>query len=110
MQSTCVYYIDIAIACIKYVYFPSPYAGYARLSNVEFYHTGQEGWTEHYDARYSLAFIDAGTVSRIKPTYIRNCAFHSGFSSAIGVYGTHGVYVEDSVFHHTVGPGEDTLY
>ncbi|XP_033757813.1 fibrocystin-L-like [Pecten maximus] len=84
------------------------YIGYARLSNVEFFHTGQEGYTEFYDARFSLTFLDGGTVSNIKPSYINKCAFHNGFSPAIGVFGTHSLPIEDNVIHHTVWWGIDT--
>lgn len=76
--------------------------GAARISNVEFYLTGQEGWVESYDARYSVAFIDAGVVSAIKPSYVKKCSFHHGFSPAIGVYGLNGLPIEDNVIHHTV--------
>ncbi len=84
------------------VYFAT---GYARLSDVEFYHTGQEGWTDSYDPRYSLAFLNAGEVSDAKPSYISKCTFHHGFSPAIGVFGTDKLPIEDNVIYHTVGSG-----
>ncbi|XP_035687262.1 fibrocystin-L-like [Branchiostoma floridae] len=81
------------------------YTGYARVENVEFYHTGQEGWTDFYDPRYSLAFLDVGLVEDDhRKSYIRKNTFHSGFSPAIGVFGTQNMDVEDNVIHHTVGP------
>ncbi|XP_060084827.1 fibrocystin-L-like, partial [Ylistrum balloti] len=86
----------------------SQYIGYARLSNVEFFHTGQESYTEFYDARFSLTFLDGGTVSNIKPSYINKCAFHNGFSPAIGVFGTHGLPIEDNVVHHAIWWGIET--
>ncbi|KAK3107766.1 hypothetical protein FSP39_021797 [Pinctada imbricata] len=76
--------------------------GYARISNVEFYHTGQEGWVESYDPRYSIAFVDSGAVTSIKPSYIKKCAFHHGFAPAVGVYGANGLPIEDNVAHSTV--------
>ena len=36
--------------------------GKAQIHNVEFDHTGQEGWTDYYDARYSLTFYRLGQV------------------------------------------------
>lgn len=36
--------------------------GKAQLWNVEFFHSGQEGWTDEYDPRYSVAFIGLGRV------------------------------------------------
>lgn len=38
-------------------------------------------------------------------SYIQGCAFHDGFSPAIGVFGTTGLNVDDNVVHHTVGEG-----
>ncbi|KAL5019598.1 hypothetical protein ScPMuIL_002490 [Solemya velum] len=81
-----------------------PAIGYARLSNVEFYHTGQEGWTMDYDPRFSVVFVYTGDVSPIRPSYITGCTFHNGFSTAIGVFGTHGLVMSHNVIHHTVGP------
>ena len=78
------------------------YVGWARINNVEFYHTGQEGYTDFYDARYSLTFSDVGTVNTIRPCYVKKSSFHHGFSPAIGVYGTTGLNIEDNVIHHTV--------
>ncbi|XP_062574409.1 fibrocystin-L-like [Saccostrea cucullata] len=78
------------------------YIGFARISNVEFYHSGQEGWVEPFDARGSIAYIDAGTVSNIKPSYVKKCAFHKGFSPAIMAYGTNNLPIEDNVIADTV--------
>ena len=82
--------------------------GYARLSNVEFERTGQEGWTDFYDPRYSISFLDAGSVSEDYPSYVRDCSFHHGFSPAIGVFGTDNLTIENNVIHHTVGAGTFT--
>lgn len=38
-------------------------------------------------------------------SYIQGCAFHDGFSPAIGVFGTAGLSIDDNVVHHTVGEG-----
>lgn len=37
--------------------------------------------------------------------YIKGCAFHHGFSPAIGIFGTDGLSVDDNIIHHTVGEG-----
>ncbi|VDH99664.1 Hypothetical predicted protein, partial [Mytilus galloprovincialis] len=71
--------------------------GYARISNVEFYHMGQEGYTEDYDPRYAIAYVDHGPVSNNKPSYVKSNAFHHGFSPAIGIYNTQSLPVEDNV-------------
>ncbi|KAI8520672.1 Fibrocystin-L [Branchiostoma belcheri] len=78
---------------------------YARITNTEFYRTGQEGWTDFFDARYSVAYMDTGTVDSIRPSYVRKNAFHNGFSVAVGVFGATGIEVDDNVIHHTVGQG-----
>lgn len=36
--------------------------GKAQIRNVEFYHSGQEGWTDYSDPRYSVAFLNLGEV------------------------------------------------
>ncbi|XP_033119893.1 fibrocystin-L-like [Anneissia japonica] len=89
----------------KFVQEGLEYKGYAQISNVEFYHSGQEGWTDFYDPRYSVAFLDTGEVTVANPSYVRSCTFHNGFSPAIGVFGASGVLIEDNVIHHTVGAG-----
>ncbi len=79
--------------------------GYGRISNVEFYHSGQEGWTDFYDPRYSVAFLDTGPSTGNQLSYVTGCSFHSGFNTAIGLFGTTGVEIKDNVIHHAVGSG-----
>jgi hypothetical protein len=40
-----------------------------------------------------------------RPTYVRNCAFHHGFSVAIGVDGSATIPIEYNVIHHTLDMG-----
>ncbi|OCT77100.1 fibrocystin-L [Xenopus laevis] len=80
------------------------YTGSARIENVEFYHSGQEGYRDPADPRYSLAFLYLGEVSR-NTSYILGCSFHHGFSPAIGVFATNGLDIDDNVIHFTVGEG-----
>ncbi|KAM9737277.1 LOW QUALITY PROTEIN: PKHD1 like 1, tandem duplicate 1 [Menidia menidia] len=80
------------------------FRGKAQIRNVEFFHSGQEGWTDSFDPRYSVAFLDLGQVSAGESD-IQGCAFHDGFSPAIGVFGTEGLHISDNVVHHTVGEG-----
>ncbi|XP_018426208.1 PREDICTED: fibrocystin-L [Nanorana parkeri] len=80
------------------------YRGSARIENVEFYHSGQEGYPDPIDPRYSLAFLNLGEVSS-NESYVKGCAFHNGFSPAIGVFYTNGLDVHDNVIHFTVGEG-----
>uniref|UniRef100_A0A667XGZ1 PKHD1 like 1, tandem duplicate 2 n=1 Tax=Myripristis murdjan TaxID=586833 RepID=A0A667XGZ1_9TELE len=78
------------------------YRGTAQIRNVEFYRSGQEGWTDYTDPRYSVAFLNLGEVSG-NDSYVQGCAFHHGFSPAIGVFGTDGLNVDDNVIFRTVG-------
>lgn len=39
-----------------------PPLGYARISNVEFYHSGQEGFRDSTDPRYAVTFLNLGQV------------------------------------------------
>eukprot|EP00062_Callorhinchus_milii_P017054 gi/632969110/ref/XP_007900907.1/ PREDICTED: LOW QUALITY PROTEIN: fibrocystin-L [Callorhinchus milii] len=81
------------------------YKGYARINNVEFYHSGQKGYEDYFDPRYSVAFLNLGQISGNDASYIRGCAFHHGFAPAIGVFGTDGLDVDDNIIHHTLGDG-----
>ncbi|KAJ8389419.1 hypothetical protein AAFF_G00119570 [Aldrovandia affinis] len=88
----------------SFSYMGITYRGSAHISNVEFHHTGQEGFRDFYDPRYSVAFLNLGDVSN-NDSYIQGCAFHHGFSPAIGVFGTNGLSVDDNVIYFTVGEG-----
>ncbi|XP_030644362.1 PKHD1 like 1, tandem duplicate 1 [Chanos chanos] len=80
------------------------YRGKAQIRDVEFYHTGQEGWSDYTDPRYSVAFLNLGEVVE-NESYIKGCAFHNGFAPAIGVFGTDGLSVDDNIIFFTVGEG-----
>ena len=72
---------------------------------MEFYKTGQLGWTDNYDPRYSLAFLDVGDVKKAnrKPSFVENCAFHRGFAPAVGVFATSRLKMTGNVMYNTVG-------
>jgi hypothetical protein len=80
-------------------------SGYARLSNVEFYHTGQEGYADEYDPRFSVAFVALGTVSNVRPSIVTKCSFHNGFNTAIGAFRTGGLKILDNVVFGSIGNG-----
>ncbi|KAM8882915.1 PKHD1 like 1, tandem duplicate 1 [Synchiropus picturatus] len=80
------------------------YKGEAIIRNVEFYHSGQEGWSDDSDPRYSVAFMNLGSVTE-DSSILQGCSFHHGFSPAVGVFDTHHIKIEDNVVHHTVGEG-----
>ena len=78
------------------------YTGVATLSGVEFKGCGQEGFVEDFDPRFSLSFLNTGTVID-NSSYIRSCSFHSGYSTGIGVFGASNMMISDNVIHRTVG-------
>ncbi|KAG2464816.1 PKHL1 protein, partial [Polypterus senegalus] len=80
-------------------------SGAARLSNVEFYHTGQNGYVSNSDPRYSVVFMNMGEISEDITSYIQGCSFHQGFSPAIGILGTNKLSVDDNIIYFTVGQG-----
>ncbi|XP_060949378.1 PKHD1 like 1, tandem duplicate 1 [Limanda limanda] len=80
------------------------YKGKAQIRNVEFHRSGQEGWIDFTDPRYSVSFLNLGKVTG-NESYIQGCAFHDGFSPAIGVFGTEEMNVDENIIHHTVGEG-----
>ena len=79
--------------------------GSASLDNVEFFHSGQEGYTATYDPRYSLAYLGLENAESDRPNRVVGCSFHHGFAPAIGLYNSHMVDIESNVIHHTVGQG-----
>uniref|UniRef100_A0A8C5R062 PKHD1 like 1 n=1 Tax=Leptobrachium leishanense TaxID=445787 RepID=A0A8C5R062_9ANUR len=79
------------------------YAGSAKIENVEFYHSGQEGFTGTTDPRYSVTFLNLGEAEG--NSYVRGCALHNGFAPAIGILNTNGLDIDDNVIHFTVGEG-----
>ena len=80
--------------------------GYARIRNVEFAQMGQEGWTDFFDPRYALAYLDTGDVSDVKPSYVKECTFHDNFNTAFGSFGANGMVFTDNVVYKTVGSSE----
>lgn len=82
------------------------FLGYARISNVEFVRSGQEGFIDPWDSRSAVAFIDAGTVSAIKPSYVRHCAFHHSYAPSVTAYGTNNLPIEWNVMADNVWFGK----
>ncbi|XP_072562121.1 PKHD1 like 1, tandem duplicate 1 [Paramormyrops kingsleyae] len=80
------------------------YRGQAQIRNVEFYRSGQYGYPDPEDPRYSVAFLNLGEVAA-NESYIQGCSFHHGYSPAIGVFGTNGLGIDDNIIYFTVGEG-----
>ncbi len=78
------------------------YLGSAKISGVEFNGCGQEGYTETFDPRFSIAILNV--PSHGIESYIQHSSFHDGYNTAIGVFGTDEVTVDNNVIYDTVGP------
>ena len=91
--------------------FGSILPGYGRFSNVEFLRAGQEGWSDNYDPRYSIAFVGAGDhvvgtgEAGEAESYIRNCGLNYNYNSAIGIFNSHNVGVENNVVYRHIMNG-----
>ena len=103
MKCSCVMILNYTSPTTIPTFFTPP--GYARLSNVEFVHSGQLGFVASVDARFSVTFFDIGKVSAARQSYVTKSTFHHGFSPAVGVFKTHDLEVANNIIHHTVGPG-----
>ena len=80
--------------------------GYARMHHVQFEHMGQEGWTDFYDPRYAVAYVNTGPIADNKPSEMVGCTMKDSFNTGIGVFGASGLTFRQNVIHKTVGSGE----
>ena len=85
------------------------YKGYAKIANVEFHRAGQEGWTDRFDPRYSLSFLNHedstdDDVSN-KESYVKKCSFNYNYNAAIGVFNSNNILLEDNVIYRTLEYG-----
>lgn len=81
---------------------PVLYKGYARVSNVEFDHFGQFSRSGGDDYKYGILFSNLGDNNYSRPSYVKNSAFHNGFSAAVGILGSNSIPIEDNVIHHSI--------
>ena len=88
----------------------NPFTGFARASFTQIVNMGQEGFTDPWDPRYALTFLDTGKVSELNPSYVTGCAFVNSLSTAIGVYGAEGIPIQDNLIHSTLGDGKHPCY
>ncbi len=54
------------------------------------------------DFAYGILFSDLGSYDSIRHTYLKNSAFHIGFSAAIGILNSASIPVTDNVIHYTI--------
>ncbi|XP_067950541.1 fibrocystin-L-like [Watersipora subatra] len=79
--------------------------GWARVSYTQFKHMGQLGYSEAFDPRYAIAYVQTGETSNIKPSWLKGNSFDTGFSPAIGLFGCSGVRVQHNTMYQVVGGG-----
>lgn len=77
------------------------YAGSMQMDSVEIRYCGQGGYFSPYDPRYSIAFHNCFEAS--SGSYVRHCAIHHGYNTAIGVHTSQGVEVNHNVVYRTTG-------
>ena len=78
--------------------------GYARLSDVEFYHAGRYYSPDliNDSSSYGVLISNLATYDLNRPTYVRSCAFHHGFSAAIGILDSASIPIENNVIYRTI--------
>ncbi len=75
------------------------YKGYARLSDVEFVHPGQYFRGTGEESTFGIVISNLGTYNYSRPTYVRSCSFHHGYTAAIGILGSDSIPIENNVFY-----------
>ena len=75
------------------------YSGLLWLQSVEFRFCGQGGYFSPRDPRYTIAFRSSRDTS--VGSYVRDCAIHHGYNTAIGVHSSNGVTVSRNVVWRT---------
>ena len=82
------------------------FAGFARLSYVEFINMGQRDYGESYDARNALTFYETDKRDA-KPHDIKGCSFRNPYGTAIGVYGSAGIRFYNNVVYNAADNGTE---
>ena len=84
---------------------PVYFKGFARLSNAQFEQNGQFSRLGGEEYGYGVLFSNLGAYNYSRPSYIRNCAFSNGFSTAVGVLGSSSIPISGNVIYRTVDSG-----
>lgn len=78
---------------------PTNYKGYARISNVEFFHPGQFSLDTADDSKYGILFSNLGDYNSSRPSYVKSSSFNDGYSCAVGIFGSNGIPIENNVIY-----------
>ena len=92
-----------AFGCRVLVSSNANYLGTAQLKGVEFSGCGQLGYTDSFDPRFALAFLNIGRQIGPYSSFVQSCSFHDGYNTAIGVFFSSNLVINDNVIHRTVG-------
>jgi hypothetical protein len=82
--------------------------GYGQFSFIELKGMGQHGYTNYDDLRAQIVFYDvnvAGDLDNgILPSYVRGCAFHAGFHTAVAaMFNSDGLEISNNVIFGLTG-------
>ena len=77
----------------------------AMIQGVEFKNSGQQGYREYFDPRYSLALQN---TNHLNPSYVKDCSVNEGFNHGIGIVSSPRVKVYNNVIYATQGSGVKT--
>lgn len=78
------------------------YKGYARISDAEFVHPGQFSRNTDDDSKFGILFSNLGAYNTVRPSYVKNSAFHHGFGTAVGIYGSSSIPILNNVVYYTI--------
>ena len=83
------------------------HAGYGQFENVEFKGMGQFGYTNYDDLRAQILFWGTNPTPDISiernESYVRGCAFHGGFHTAVAaMFDTDGLVIDNNIVFGTV--------
>ena len=78
------------------------YKGYARISNTEFVHPGQFSRNSGDDSKFGLFFNRLLAYDEIRPSYVRDSAFHQCFGTAIGTIRSSSIPIFNNVIYYTI--------
>ena len=69
---------------------------------MTFENAAQYGFTEEYDPRYGLVFMDL-ELTDIRPSWAVGCAFDNNYGTALGTSGSTLIELRENVIYSTVG-------
>jgi hypothetical protein len=78
------------------------YKGYARISNTEFVHPGQFSRESADDSEFGIFYNHLLAYDNVRPSYVRDSAFHQCFGTAIGILRSSSIPITNNVIYYTI--------